>query len=194
MSFCRTAQEQTQLYSENLRSFAPLENEPEWTGVEPASARNSAEFLNAPCFTTPPPRTRLARVISRNGVPPNPALSMLLPVGFCAPTCIPLVNCPAIGIGNFAFKNSNRECQSHEGDKLSAQKLQGTYLAALSRIAGATLCEDAKRHTPIFQRGPAVGEQQAIRDAANALAALWKIREPIKRAPSIKIQSKAGEP
>jgi hypothetical protein len=66
-------------------------------------------------------------------------------------------------------------------------------MAALSRIAGATLCEDAKRHTPIFQRGPAVGEQQAIRDAANALAALWKIREPIKRAPSIKVHSKAGE-
>jgi hypothetical protein len=54
-------------------------------------------------------------------------------------------------------------------------------MAALYRIAGAPLCGDAKRHTPIFQRGPAVGEQQAIRDAANALAALWKIREPIKR-------------
>lgn len=138
------------------------------------------------------PAARLAR--SPRIVPPDPALSMLLPVGFCAPTCIPLVNCPAIGIGSFAFKNSNRQCKSHEGGKLSPQKLQGTYLAALSRIAGATLCEDAKRHTPIFQRRPAVGERQAIRDAADALAALWKIREPIKRGPSIKIQSKAGEP
>jgi hypothetical protein len=54
-------------------------------------------------------------------------------------------------------------------------------MAALSRIAGAPMCEDAKRHTPIFQRGPAMGEQQAIRDAATALAALWKIRETIKR-------------
>jgi hypothetical protein len=73
------------------------------------------------------------------------------------------------------------QCKSHEGGKLSPQKLQGTYMAALSRIADAPLCEDAKRHTPIFQRGSAVGEQQAIRDAANALAALWKIRKPIKR-------------
>ncbi len=54
-------------------------------------------------------------------------------------------------------------------------------MAALSRIAGAPMCGNSKRHTPIFQRGPAIGEKQAIRDAANALTALWKIREPIKR-------------
>jgi len=106
--------------------------------------------------------------------------SMRLPAGLCAPTCIPHLICPATPIGSFAFKNSNEQCKSHEGGKLS-QKLQGTYMAALSRIAGAPLCGDAKRHTPIFQRGPAVGERQAIRDAATALAALWKIREPIKR-------------
>src|SRR5260370_40545496 len=121
--------------------------------------------------------------------------SLRLPVRLCTPTCIPPVNCPAILIGSLGLKNSNRQCENHEGGKLSPRELQGTYMAALSRIAGcAPKCEDAKRHTPIFQRGPAIGEQQAIRDAANALTALWKIREPIKRAPSIKVQSKAGEP
>src|SRR5260370_3863757 len=107
--------------------------------------------------------------------------SLRLPMRLCTATCIPHLICPAIRIGRFAFKNSNRQCNSHEGGKLSPQKLQGTYMAALSRIAGAPMCEDAKRHTPIFQRGPAIGEQQAIRDAATALTALWKIRETIKR-------------
>jgi len=45
-------------------------------------------------------------------------------------------------------------------------------LAALSRIAGEPTAE---RHTPIYQREPAVAEKQAIRDAANALTALWRI-------------------
>jgi hypothetical protein len=45
---------------------------------------------------------------SNNG---NPMSSLRLPVRFCAPTCIPLVNCPAIRIGSFAKKNSNRPVQ-----------------------------------------------------------------------------------
>jgi hypothetical protein len=64
---------------------------------------------------------------------------------------------------------------------LSAQKLQSRYMAALSRISGTPVCGEAKRHTPIFQRGPAAGKKQAIRDAANALSALWKIGSPVKR-------------
>jgi hypothetical protein len=54
-------------------------------------------------------------------------------------------------------------------------------MAALSRIGDAQISESAKRHTPIFKRGPAIAEKQAIQDAAIALAALWKIGEPIKR-------------
>jgi hypothetical protein len=58
--------------------------------------------------------------------------------------------------------------------------LEGKYKAALSRI-GAQTSGNAKRHTPIFQREPAISEKQAIQDAANALAAIWKIGEPSKR-------------
>jgi hypothetical protein len=54
-------------------------------------------------------------------------------------------------------------------------------MAALSKIAGAPMCEDAERHTPIFQRGSVITEKQAIRDAASALTALWKIGKLTKR-------------
>jgi hypothetical protein len=64
---------------------------------------------------------------------------------------------------------------------LSPRELQGRYTAALSKIAGAPMCETAERHTPIFQRGSAITEKQAIRDAANALTALWKIGKLTKR-------------
>ncbi|HEU0049179.1 MAG TPA: hypothetical protein VFQ43_16425 [Nitrososphaera sp.] len=60
---------------------------------------------------------------------------------------------------------------------MSPQKLQSRYMAALSRISGTPISADAKRHTPIIQRG-AAGKKQAIRDAANALSALWKIDRP----------------
>jgi hypothetical protein len=69
----------------------------------------------------------------------------------------------------------------HEGGTLSPRELEGKYKAALSRIAGAQTSGNAKRHTPIFQREPAISEKQAIQDAANALAAIWKIGEPSKR-------------
>jgi hypothetical protein len=58
---------------------------------------------------------------------------------------------------------------------MSSDKLQGQYLAALSRIGGARGSGNMKRHTPIFQRAAAPNEKQALRDAANALSALWKI-------------------
>jgi hypothetical protein len=38
-----------------------------------------------------------------------------------------------------------------------------------------------QEHAPLFRREPAIAEKQAIQDAANALTALWKIREPTKR-------------
>jgi len=64
---------------------------------------------------------------------------------------------------------------------LSSDKLQGQYIAALSRVGG-TRSRNMKRLAPIFQRGPAPYEKQALRDAANALSALWKINESkIKR-------------
>jgi len=58
---------------------------------------------------------------------------------------------------------------------LSHQELQGRYIAALSRIAGAPITDAAKKNTPIFQRESAITEKQSIQDAANALAALWKL-------------------
>jgi hypothetical protein len=80
-----------------------------------------------------------------------------------------------------ASNNLNRRCNDYEGGKLSPRELQGKYMAALSRIGDAHRSGTAKRHTPIFKRGPAIAEKQAIQDAAIALAALWKIGEPIKR-------------
>jgi hypothetical protein len=60
-----------------------------------------------------------------------------------------------------------------EEHNLSPQELQGKYTVALRRIGGETTSAD--RHTPIFQRGAHITEQQAIQEAANALTALWKI-------------------
>jgi len=51
-------------------------------------------------------------------------------------------------------------------------------MAALSKIAGAPMTSTAKRQTPIFLREPAITQKQSIQDAANALAALWKIVKP----------------
>jgi hypothetical protein len=53
--------------------------------------------------------------------------------------------------------------------------LQGQYTAALSRITGAPKSENQKRHTPICQRTQQPDEKQALREAANALSAIWKI-------------------
>jgi hypothetical protein len=61
---------------------------------------------------------------------------------------------------------------------LSSRTLQGQYTAALSKITGAPKSEnheDQKRHTPICQRTPQPNEKQALREAANALSAIWKI-------------------
>jgi hypothetical protein len=55
---------------------------------------------------------------------------------------------------------------------LSPQDLQTKYLAALARIGGT---DTSKRQTPIFQRQPAITQEQTIQDAAKALAALWKV-------------------
>jgi hypothetical protein len=38
--------------------------------------------------------------------------------------------------------------------------------------------DTANKQTPIFQREPAITEKQSIQDAANDLAALWKIAKP----------------
>jgi hypothetical protein len=103
----------------------------------------------------------------------------VLPARRRASTWILWVNSAAISIGN--QPNSNRQCGQDEGGTLSPRELEGKYKAALSRIVGAQTSGNAKRHTPIFQREPVMSEKQAIRDAANALAAIWKIGEPSKR-------------
>jgi hypothetical protein len=60
-------------------------------------------------------------------------------------------------------------------NRLSPQELQGRYAAALSRIGGAPTKDTAKKHTPIFKRQPSITETESIQDAANALAAIWKV-------------------
>jgi hypothetical protein len=68
--------------------------------------------------------------------------------------------------------------ESIEGEKLSPRELQQRYITALSRIAGSPMPDTVKKQTPIFQREPAITEKQSIQDAANDLAALWKIAKP----------------
>jgi hypothetical protein len=41
-------------------------------------------------------------------------------------------------------------------------------------MAGSPMTDTIKKQTPIFQRA-AITEKQSIQDAANTLAALWKI-------------------
>jgi hypothetical protein len=63
---------------------------------------------------------------------------------------------------------------------LSPRELQGQYQAALSKIA-AEATGTSERHSPIYQRQPVISEKQAIKDAATALTALWKIGPNSKR-------------
>jgi len=67
-----------------------------------------------------------------------------------------------------------------EGDNLSPQELQGKYALALKGIGGATASAGADRHRPIFRRNAQKTEEQAVQEAASALAALWKIRRSSK--------------
>jgi hypothetical protein len=54
-------------------------------------------------------------------------------------------------------------------------------MAALSKIGGRQSSTKDKSHVPIFQRDAALNEKQALRDAANALSALWKISKSSER-------------
>ena len=56
---------------------------------------------------------------------------------------------------------------------MDSQKLEGVFVAALAKIDPAKSLGDARKHTPIFQRNALDTKKQAIRDAANALGALW---------------------
>lgn len=62
-----------------------------------------------------------------------------------------------------------------EGDNLSPRELEGKYMDALEKIAGATASTTTHRHKPIYQRQSEMTEQQAIEQAAKALSALWKL-------------------
>ena len=57
---------------------------------------------------------------------------------------------------------------------MSTQELQIAYVAALARVGDSPVPETAIRHLPIFQRGGAPTQTQAVKDAANALRALWQ--------------------
>jgi hypothetical protein len=59
---------------------------------------------------------------------------------------------------------------------LSPQDLQGKYTVALGRICENTGSDVADRQKPIHQMSAHTAEQRAIREAANALTALWKIK------------------
>lgn len=50
-------------------------------------------------------------------------------------------------------------------------------MVALSKVAGAPQATADKRRTPICERGSTSTENESIQAAANALAALWKIRK-----------------
>ena len=65
---------------------------------------------------------------------------------------------------------------AEKGGELSTHDLERMYMVALSKVAGATEGAD-KRRSPIYQRESTSTERQSIQDAANALAALWKIRK-----------------
>jgi hypothetical protein len=56
---------------------------------------------------------------------------------------------------------------------VDSQKLEGVFVAALSKIDPAKSSGNAKKHIPIFQRNALDTKKQAIREAANALGALW---------------------
>jgi hypothetical protein len=51
---------------------------------------------------------------------------------------------------------------------VDSHRLEGAFVAAISKID-----PDAKKRTPIFQRNAVAAKKQAIRDAAEALGALW---------------------
>jgi len=60
---------------------------------------------------------------------------------------------------------------------VSPGELQGKYAVALEQIADkAARSEGGERRKPIYQRKSQITEQQALKDAAVALAALWKVR------------------
>ncbi len=63
---------------------------------------------------------------------------------------------------------------------MSSQDLEGTYIAALARISALPVPNNARKYTPIFHRDELAAKKQAMKDAANALGALWKKRANAK--------------
>lgn len=51
---------------------------------------------------------------------------------------------------------------------------QGVYTAALRRVSVTRTATDEKKYKPIFQRDKAYTEDQALKEAAMALSALWR--------------------
>jgi hypothetical protein len=57
---------------------------------------------------------------------------------------------------------------------MTSHNLQLNYVAALGKIGAIQSSSNARRHTPIVQRSSGAGTQeQAVKDAATALRALW---------------------
>jgi hypothetical protein len=59
-------------------------------------------------------------------------------------------------------------------ESMSTHDLQIAYVAALARVGDSPVPEKATRHLPIFRRGGTPTQTQAVKDAANALRALWQ--------------------
>jgi hypothetical protein len=56
---------------------------------------------------------------------------------------------------------------------MTSHNLQLSFVAALGKIGAMQTPSDSKKHTPIFQRSGPVTQEQAVKDAATALRALW---------------------
>ena len=60
---------------------------------------------------------------------------------------------------------------------MSPRDLQGKFTLALGKIGDESGAAGSDRHKPIYRRNPQSAEKQAIKEAANALSALWKVRK-----------------
>jgi hypothetical protein len=56
---------------------------------------------------------------------------------------------------------------------MTSHNLQLSYVAAMGKIGALQNSSNAKQHTPIVQRNGGVTQEQAVKDAATALRALW---------------------
>jgi hypothetical protein len=63
--------------------------------------------------------------------------------------------------------------QTSKGATMTSHNLQLSYVAAMGKIGAIQNSSSAKKHTPIFQRNGGISQEQAVKDAAVVLRALW---------------------